>query len=107
MDRRSSAATTAVDDPENNPGAAFLVFIEMEKVSEKLKLLEYDKEFVFSMKMRPLHKYNYLKSSDRSYLWSLISFFQALFCDCNKPGRTVFHFYEFVCLAHKKVWEKN
>jgi hypothetical protein len=56
MDRRSSAATTAVDDPEINPGAAFLVFTEMEKVSEKLKLLDYDKEFVFSMKMRPLHK---------------------------------------------------
>jgi hypothetical protein len=57
MDRRSSAATTAaVDDSEINPGAAFLVFTEMEKVSEKLKLLDYDKEFVFTMKMRPLHK---------------------------------------------------
>jgi hypothetical protein len=56
MDRRSSAATTAVDDTEINPGAAFLVFTEMERVSEKLKLLDYDKEFVFTMKMRPLHK---------------------------------------------------
>lgn len=63
MDRRSSAATTAVDDSEINPGAAFLVFTEMEKVSEKLKLLDYDKEFVFSMKMRPLHKYGKIKNT--------------------------------------------
>jgi len=56
MDRRSSAATTAADDPEFNPGAAFLAYTDMEKVSEKLKLLDYDKEFVIAMKMRPLHK---------------------------------------------------
>ena len=39
------------------PGLAFLPFIIMEELLEKLKLLKYEKNFMMDMNMKPLSRY--------------------------------------------------
>ncbi|XP_059480316.1 intraflagellar transport protein 57 homolog [Neocloeon triangulifer] len=55
MDRKSSAASSVPYD--TNAGVEYLLCLEMEKISEKLKLLDYDKDFILASKIRPLHKH--------------------------------------------------
>lgn len=38
------------------PGLLFMPFIVMEDLLDKLKLLNYDNEFVKTLKMKPLHR---------------------------------------------------
>lgn len=52
--RRESVATAEEQDP--NSATAFLIFVEMEKLLDKLKVLNYDKEFVQDLKMKPINR---------------------------------------------------
>ena len=44
------------DSGEQGPGHAFLPFLVMEDLLDKLKLLNYDIQFVADLKMRPLNR---------------------------------------------------
>ena len=44
------------DSGEQGPGHAFLPFLVMEDLLDKLKLLNYDIQFVAELKMRPLNR---------------------------------------------------
>lgn len=44
------------NDADVSPGAAFLPFIEMEALSNKLKLLDYEAEYLLKWRMKPLSK---------------------------------------------------
>ena len=56
----SSSSTQQTDfSPDNGdqgPGHAFLPFLVMEDLLDKLKLLNYDIQFVADLKMRPLNR---------------------------------------------------
>jgi hypothetical protein len=41
---------------ETSPGEAYVIFIEMNNLSNKLKLLNYDDEYLLKWKMKPLSK---------------------------------------------------
>ena len=50
-------------EEEGGPGSLFMPFVVMEDLLDKLKLLNYEQEFVADLKMRPLNRYidqNYL-----------------------------------------------
>ena len=44
------------DNGQQGPGHAFLPFLVMEDLLDKLKLLNYDIQFVADLKMRPLNR---------------------------------------------------
>jgi hypothetical protein len=44
------------NDNDVSPGAAYLPFIEMEALSNKLKLLDYEGEYLLKWRMKPLSK---------------------------------------------------
>ena len=44
------------DNGDQGPGHAFLPFLVMEDLLDKLKLLNYDIQFVADLKMRPLNR---------------------------------------------------
>lgn len=44
------------DEAEGGPGASYLMFVAMEELLDKLKLLRYDKEFIKDLKMKPLNR---------------------------------------------------
>ena len=54
----SSAQQTdfSADNGDQGPGHAFLPFLVMEDLLDKLKLLNYDIQFVADLKMRPLNR---------------------------------------------------
>ena len=61
MSRENSAGQ--VREEEGGPGNLFMPFVVMEDLLDKLKLLNYEQEFVADLKMRPLNRYidqNYL-----------------------------------------------
>jgi hypothetical protein len=41
---------------ETSPGEAYMIFIEMNNLSNKLKLLNYEDEYMVKWKMKPLSK---------------------------------------------------
>ena len=41
---------------ETSPGEAYIIFIEMNTLSNKLKLLNYEDEYLLRWKMKPLSK---------------------------------------------------
>lgn len=41
---------------ETSPGEAYTVFVEMSNLANKLKLLNYDDEYLLRWKMKPLSK---------------------------------------------------
>jgi hypothetical protein len=43
---------------ENSPGEAFVVFIEMANLANKLKLLNYEDEYLLRWKMRPISRFD-------------------------------------------------
>ena len=43
-----------LEDADSGPGGAYATFITMEELLDKLKLLNYDQEFIKSLKMKPL-----------------------------------------------------
>ena len=46
-----------VREEEGGPGNLFMPFVVMEDLLDKLKLLNYEQEFVADLKMRPLNRY--------------------------------------------------
>jgi hypothetical protein len=42
---------------EVSPGEAYMIFIEMNNLSNKLKLLNYEDEYLLKWKMKPLSRY--------------------------------------------------
>ena len=58
MSRESSAGhARAGAGEEEGPGSLFMPFVVMEDLLDKLKLLNYEQEFVADLKMRPLNRY--------------------------------------------------
>ena len=55
MSRENSAGQ--VREEEGGPGNLFMPFVVMEDLLDKLKLLNYEQEFVADLKMRPLNRY--------------------------------------------------
>ncbi len=43
-------------EPEESPLLAYLVFIKMEEVTNKLKLLNYEQEFCKRLRLKPFSK---------------------------------------------------
>ena len=41
---------------ESSPGEAYVIFIEMNNLSNKLKLLNYEDEYLLKWKMKPLSR---------------------------------------------------
>ena len=41
---------------ESSPGEAFMIFIDMNTLANKLKLLNYEDEYLIKWKMKPLSK---------------------------------------------------
>jgi hypothetical protein len=41
---------------ESSPGEAYMIFIEMNNLANKLKLLNYEDEYLIKWKMKPLSK---------------------------------------------------
>ena len=63
MSRENSAGQARAVEEEGGPGNLFMPFVVMEDLLDKLKLLNYEQEFVADLKMRPLNRYidqNYL-----------------------------------------------
>ena len=63
MSRQSSANETgreAMADDDQGPGALFKPFIIMEELLDKLKLLDYEREFTMEMRMRPLNRHYFI-----------------------------------------------
>ncbi len=42
---------------ETSPGEAYVIFIDMNNLSNKLKLLNYEDEYLLKWKMKPLSRY--------------------------------------------------
>lgn len=47
---------------ENSPGDAFMVFIDMNNLSNKLKLLNYEDDYILRWKMRPISRFERKKN---------------------------------------------
>ena len=47
-------------DADEGPGAAYKPFIIMEELLDKLKLMDYEQDFVMEMKMRPLNRHYFV-----------------------------------------------
>ena len=47
----------ATVDDESGPGMMFMPFVVMEDLLDKLKLLNYEQEFVSELRMRPLNRF--------------------------------------------------
>jgi hypothetical protein len=45
-------------DDDVSPGLAYVPFIEMEALSNKLKLLNYESEYLLKWRMKPLSRYH-------------------------------------------------
>jgi estrogen-related receptor beta like 1 len=56
-DGAKSAAGTEV--PDVSPGAGFQVFVEMANLYNKLKLLNYDDEYVIKWRMKPISRIHF------------------------------------------------
>lgn len=57
--RRGQSAQLQEGDDEGteiSPGQMYLPFVKMEELLDKLKLLDYDKEFVLGLRMKPFNK---------------------------------------------------
>lgn len=53
---RSEAASDGNDGSQTGPGSTFSVYILMEDLIDKMKLLNYDNEFVKEFNIKPLPK---------------------------------------------------
>jgi len=90
---------------ETGPGQVYAIFLSMESLLDKLKLLNYDKDFVMALKMKPLNRY--MKHACQSngvisWLTESLCFFVFFFCLRHyfaiqtNPGE---QFYLFTSLA--------
>lgn len=61
--RRSSVNKEELGEipTETSPGEAFVIFIDMNTLANKLKLLNYEDEYLLKWKMKPISKYKFEK----------------------------------------------
>jgi estrogen-related receptor beta like 1 len=55
-DQHSRERLLMADEADGGPGASYLMFVVMEELLDKLKLLRYDQEFIKDLKMKPLNR---------------------------------------------------
>jgi hypothetical protein len=55
-DKYSHEGLLASEEGDHGPGAAYVTFVIMEELLDKLKLLRYDQEFIKALKMKPLNR---------------------------------------------------
>jgi hypothetical protein len=74
--RRASKDVLAEIPTETSPGEAYVVFIEMNTLSNKLKLLNYEDEYLLKWKMKPISKLgNFLFYSLKMHIESSFTLF--------------------------------
>ncbi|CAF0846864.1 unnamed protein product [Rotaria sordida] len=57
-------STAGTDVPDVSPGAGFQVFVDMANLHNKLKLLNYDDEYVLKWRMKPLSRIHFAVSTN-------------------------------------------
>lgn len=57
MSGRRAAAEDEAEELDGGPGLAYMPFVVMDDLLDKLKLLGYDKDFLLELKMKPLSRY--------------------------------------------------
>ena len=77
-------------------------FVVMEDLLDKLKLLDYEVEFVSELRMRPLNRL-VISVLVNCYLSRLFNSIQALLRAADQPRGTVLHVLLPGCLAHQEV----
>ena len=90
---------SATVDDESGPGMMFMPFVVMEDLLDKLKLLNYEQEFVAELRMRPLNRF---ADISRNMVKLIICPVQALFCSSDQPWRTVLHVHVPVLLVDQE-----
>ena len=79
MSRQPSAdAAGRGGESEVGPGMVYKPFIVMEDLLDKLKLMNYEKEFSAELRMRPLNRHYFViqtNSGEQSFLFSYLSGF--------------------------------
>jgi estrogen-related receptor beta like 1 len=55
----TAKAATGTEVPDVSPGAGFQVFVDMANVYNKLKLLNYDDEYVIKWRMKPISRIHF------------------------------------------------
>ncbi|CAF0809630.1 unnamed protein product [Didymodactylos carnosus] len=81
-DPRASTAVSGVggDLPDESPGANFQVFVDMQNLYNKLKLLNYDDEYVLKWRMKPISKIHFaIQTNAGDQLHSFIALASWLF----------------------------
>lgn len=81
----------------------FAPFLAMEDLLDKLKLLNYEKELVLKMRMRPINRQAAYFDKKPIHLRFLI---QTLLHDPDKLWGTVLHLHLLVGLADQNCWQK-
>ena len=84
------------------PGLQFMPFVVMEDLLDKLKLLDYEVEFVSELRMRPLNRL-VISVLVNCYLSRLFNSIQALLRAADQPRGTVLHVLLPGCLAYQEV----
>ena len=56
MSGRRSLVDEDTEEVDGGPGLAYMPFVVMDDLLDKLKLLDYDKEFLIDLKMKPLNR---------------------------------------------------
>ena len=92
--------TGEVEEGEPGPGQTFAPFLAMEDLLDKLKLLNYEKELVLKMRMRPINRQ--AAHFDNNSITSI----QTLLHDPDKLWRAVLHLHLLVRLADQNCWQK-
>eukprot|EP00092_Neocalanus_flemingeri_P056720 GFUD01067275.1.p1 GENE.GFUD01067275.1~~GFUD01067275.1.p1 ORF type:complete len:422 (+),score=168.02 GFUD01067275.1:104-1369(+) len=60
MSRQQSAEVGGGEESDGGPGLLYMPFVVMEDLLDKLKLLDYELEFVSELKMRPLNRHYFV-----------------------------------------------
>jgi estrogen-related receptor beta like 1 len=55
-EQQSREGLRTSEQADGGPGAAYVTFVVMEELLDKLKLVRYDQEFVKALKMKPLNR---------------------------------------------------
>jgi estrogen-related receptor beta like 1 len=58
-DAAAAKGATATELPDVSPGAGFQVFVDMANLHNKLKLLNYDDEYIMKWRMKPISRIHF------------------------------------------------
>ena len=112
MAGQQSAEGGRGEEGDGGPGIAHMPFVVMEDLLDKLKLLNYELEFVSELRMRPLNRH-YFVIQVRNFLpiylssntdFSLSMFIKHSFSDQSRG--TVFPLHFSGGVAHQENWQK-